>query len=309
MTSAVPLATSEALFDRGPIEAAVLASIKADDRAPGPTEVRDRASEIILHRARLRRIKLGFVCQLTAVGIPMILAGEEFGDEHDLFDRHGNVSHQGGKQVDPVNYSRFDEPDRNELFTYVARLIRLRTSHLSLAADEVFFFHVDFEEGKRVLGLAARSGQQPRRCGGQLLRLYNAERLVAGSGIHRAPLARHPSWKALVRDDTEPRHPNGSARQGIHFCLGGQGLPPSTRGQILTATRHRSFASQTDRDGPWLPVIVDGAMAAWVFGRGRSRKPERGIAPWRTCHRHPITSQDQKWRGMSPATSTPQPCE
>ena len=81
----------------------------------------------------------------------MILAGEEFGDQHDLFDRHGNVTHQGGKQVDPVNYSRFDEPDRKDLFDYVAKLVKLRTSHPSLSVDEVFFFHVDFEEGKRVV--------------------------------------------------------------------------------------------------------------------------------------------------------------
>ena len=32
---------------------------------------------------------------------PMILAGEEFGDEHDLFDSQGRVTHEGGKQVDP----------------------------------------------------------------------------------------------------------------------------------------------------------------------------------------------------------------
>ena len=75
----------------------------------------ERTDRIILHKARLRRIKLGFVCQMTAVGIPMILAGEEFGDEHDLFDSHGHVTHQGGKQVDPVNFSRFDEPDRRAL--------------------------------------------------------------------------------------------------------------------------------------------------------------------------------------------------
>ena len=84
---------------------------------------------IILHQARLRRIKLGFVCLLTAVGIPMILAGEEYGDQHDLFDARGNVTHQGGKQVDPVNYSRVDEADRRRLFDYVARLVKLRTSH------------------------------------------------------------------------------------------------------------------------------------------------------------------------------------
>jgi pullulanase len=105
----------------------------------------------ILHRARLRRIRLGFVCLLTAVGIPMILAGEEFGDQHDLFDAHGNVTHQGGKQVDPVNYSRVEEPDREELFNYVAQLVQLRTSHPALSVNDTEFIHCDFEEGKRVL--------------------------------------------------------------------------------------------------------------------------------------------------------------
>jgi pullulanase len=105
----------------------------------------------IFHRARLRRVKLAFVCLLTAVGIPMILAGEEFGDQHDLFDAHGNVTHQGGKQVDPVNYSRVDEHDRNELFNYVAKLVQLRTSHPALSVNDTDFIHCDFEEGKRVL--------------------------------------------------------------------------------------------------------------------------------------------------------------
>lgn len=48
-----------------------------------------------------------------AVGIPMILAGDEFAEEHDLFDIRGNVSHEGGKQIDPVNFSRVDV-DKNQ---------------------------------------------------------------------------------------------------------------------------------------------------------------------------------------------------
>jgi pullulanase len=39
-----------------------------------------------------KRIKLAFVCLLAAVGIPMILAGEEFADEHDFFNADGNVT-------------------------------------------------------------------------------------------------------------------------------------------------------------------------------------------------------------------------
>ncbi len=114
----------------------------------------DQAIEGILHPVRLRRIKLGFVCLLTAVGIPMILAGEEFGDQHDLFDREGNVTHQGGKQVDPVNFGRVfnpEDPDRTELFQYVARLVNLRTTHPALGVNNTDFIHVDFEEGKRVV--------------------------------------------------------------------------------------------------------------------------------------------------------------
>ena len=38
---------------------------------------------------REKRIKLAFACLLTAVGIPMMLAGEEFADQHDLFDAEG----------------------------------------------------------------------------------------------------------------------------------------------------------------------------------------------------------------------------
>jgi hypothetical protein len=56
----------------------------------------------------------------------MILAGEEFGDEHDRFDSAGHVTQDGGKQVDPVNYSRAEDPSRGGLVTYVSRLIKLR---------------------------------------------------------------------------------------------------------------------------------------------------------------------------------------
>jgi pullulanase len=151
MQATVSLASSEPLFDRHAIETEIRDRIRREGREPGAHELRGRASEIMLHRARLRRIKLGFVCQMTAVGIPMILAGEEFGDEHDLFDSRGNVTHQGGKQVDPVNFSRFEDADRRDLFEYVRRLVHLRTSHRALSVNDTSFIHVDFDAGKRVL--------------------------------------------------------------------------------------------------------------------------------------------------------------
>ena len=99
-----------------------------------------------------KRIKLAFVCLLTAVGIPMILAGEEFADRHDRFDEHGHVSQSGGKQVDPVNFSRLqDDPMRQRIFTYVSQLVKLRVMHPALGVNDTEFIHADFNDGKRVL--------------------------------------------------------------------------------------------------------------------------------------------------------------
>jgi pullulanase len=92
-----------------------------------------------------QRIKLAFACLLTAVGIPMILAGEEFGDQHD------RPPTDAEKQIDPVNYDRLADPWRREIFDYVARLVQLRTTSNALAGDEIQVFHVDFTAGKRVL--------------------------------------------------------------------------------------------------------------------------------------------------------------
>lgn len=95
-----------------------------------------------------QRIKLAFVCLLTAVGIPMIFAGEEFADEHDL-----PVSHPQ-KQVDPVNYDRLNgdaNAFRRRILAYVTRLVQYRTRYDALAVNDTDFLHVDFNDGKRVL--------------------------------------------------------------------------------------------------------------------------------------------------------------
>ena len=97
-----------------------------------------------------RRMKLAFACLLTAVGIPMILAGEEFGDQHDRFDANGDVDQDGGKQVDPVNFSRSAEPERADLLAHVSRLVRLRTTHAALGLNDTRFLQADLADGKRV---------------------------------------------------------------------------------------------------------------------------------------------------------------
>lgn len=106
------------------------------------------------------RIKLAFVCLLTAVGIPMILAGDEFADQQDL---DINLPEQGdvNKQIDPVNFSRLEDDWRSRVFQQVARLVRLRTTSDALATNDTAFIHVDFSEGKRVLVWQRGSQENP----------------------------------------------------------------------------------------------------------------------------------------------------
>jgi glycosidase len=94
-----------------------------------------------------RRVKLAFACLLTSVGVPMILAGDEFADRMDL-----RVAEEGSpaKQVDPVNYDRLQDAWRRRVFETVARLVRLRTSSDALAGNDTAFLHFDRTGGRRV---------------------------------------------------------------------------------------------------------------------------------------------------------------
>ncbi|MBW4546049.1 MAG: alpha amylase [Symplocastrum torsivum CPER-KK1] len=107
----------------------------------------------IVHKEK--HIKLAFVCLLTAVGIPMIFAGEEFADKHDL-----SPDEVKDKQVDPVNYARLEDDWRKDIFDYVARLVHLRTSVKALAVNDTQFIHADFTEGKRVVVWQRGEGEE-----------------------------------------------------------------------------------------------------------------------------------------------------
>ena len=104
-------------------------------------------------------MQLAFAVLLTAVGIPMILAGEEFGDQHDL-----DLAGEGGderKQVDPVGFERLADPWRRELFRYVSRLVRLRTRSEALASNDTEIIHADMTTGRRVVAwLRGRRGSE-----------------------------------------------------------------------------------------------------------------------------------------------------
>jgi 1,4-alpha-glucan branching enzyme len=101
-----------------------------------------------------RRIKLGFVCLLTAVGIPMILAGDEFADPQELDINQGSTN----KQIDPINYTLLSDDWRQRIFDYVARLVQFRITSDALADNDTSFFPGDFTDGKRVMVWQRGSG-------------------------------------------------------------------------------------------------------------------------------------------------------
>jgi pullulanase len=150
------------------------------------------------------RVKLAFACLLTAVGVPMIFAGEEFADEHDRFDRFGHITQSGGKQVDPVNYARLADPWRKRIFDVVSRLAQLRTSHPALGVNDTDIFHIDFDNGKRVI--AWRRG------------LDNPVVVVANFSDSSFQEYIVPGWPAAMRpwrEVTENRLAPDAGREGL----------------------------------------------------------------------------------------------
>lgn len=132
------------------------------------------------------RIKLAFACLLTAVGIPMIFAGDEFADEHDL-----SVAHPA-KQRDAVNYGRVDEPFRRRIFEYVARLVKFRTAEIALSVNDTDFIHADFTDGKRVIVWRRGAAGSAR----QVVVVANfSDFVTAGAGSPGAEY-RVPNWPA-----------------------------------------------------------------------------------------------------------------
>lgn len=110
------------------------------------------------HTEALDRIRSAFALLLTAVGIPMFLAGEEFGEVHDL-----QYSDDSLKMSDPVNWDRMNLPGHRSLWNAVRDLVHLRTSARALQRNEIdfFYFHPDTDNntGARVFAYCRTAGQ------------------------------------------------------------------------------------------------------------------------------------------------------
>jgi 1,4-alpha-glucan branching enzyme len=96
-----------------------------------------------LVQAALSRVFGAFGILMTSVGMPMFLAGEEFGDVHDL-----DFIGVNPKQQDPVQWQRAAYAGNAALLANVSQLIHLRASHPALQRNEVscFYFHPEFDQ-------------------------------------------------------------------------------------------------------------------------------------------------------------------
>ncbi|MCB0166092.1 MAG: hypothetical protein KDI79_17795 [Anaerolineae bacterium] len=114
-----------------------------------------------LHGLALERLRSAFCLLMTAVGIPMLLAGDEFGDVHDLDHTDWRL-----KMSDPVDWDRLDASANNrDLWGKVAELIALRTQHPALTRNETEFihFHPQFNDndGPKVFAYCRTRGVAP----------------------------------------------------------------------------------------------------------------------------------------------------
>ena len=126
-----------------------------------------------------------FALLLTSVGMPMFLAGEEFGDVHDL-----DFTNDESKQQDPVQFRRLAFPGNHTLQDQVGSLITLRANHPSLQRNEVqfFYFHPQFDDNDapRVFGYARTAGNPVGNLGQVIV--------LANMGPQKFPSYEVPDW-------------------------------------------------------------------------------------------------------------------
>lgn len=137
-------------------------------------------------RSAFERVFGGFAILMTSAGMPMLLAGEEFGDVHDTDPYNGDA-----KQQDPVQWNRAAFSGNAALKSNVRKLIQLRTSHPALKRNEVefFYFHPRFDDNDAPRVFAyCRTGGQSLGNPGQVI-------VIANMGPADYPNYDIPGWR------------------------------------------------------------------------------------------------------------------
>jgi 1,4-alpha-glucan branching enzyme len=87
----------------------------------------------IFGEAAFRQAKLGAVLLMTAMGVPMIWMGDEFGEYHPKTETT--------TQRNPLQWQLLDQSLNQDLHEHYRRLIQLRLQTPALTTDNIAFFH------------------------------------------------------------------------------------------------------------------------------------------------------------------------
>lgn len=172
-------------------------------------------------QAALLRVFGAFAILMTSVGIPMFLAGEEFGDVHDM-----SYTDVNEKQQDPVQWNRAKFRGNAALYANVAKLIQLRVSHPALQRNEVefFYFHPQFDDNvaPRVFAYCRTQGLPPGNS--------NQVVVIANMGPDSFPSYDIPGWRWGASPLTEIGYPTAApAYSGLAGALNLSLSPYSAR--------------------------------------------------------------------------------
>lgn len=165
--------------------------------------------------AALQRVFGIFAVLMTSVGMPMFLAGEEFGDVHDTTYVDLLAKEQGGgvdsisytdvnsKQQDPIQWARAQYPANALLKANVAKLIQLRTTNPALQRNEIQFFyfhpHFDDDNSPRVFCYCRTAGQSLGSTGQVIV--------IVNMGAEAFPTYGIPGWPWAGMTLTEYGYP------------------------------------------------------------------------------------------------------
>lgn len=139
------------------------------------------ADHEIFDEVAFKRIKFGVALLMTAVGIPLILMGEEFGEYKPL-----------KPESSKLDWMLLKNEESQGLFDYYKGLIRLRKENHALYTDNIDFFYEDPES--KVLGYIRWNDE-----GSQLIIIANfSDNFLEGYAV--SPIPESGMWHEWTRD-------------------------------------------------------------------------------------------------------------
>lgn len=161
----------------------VINYLASHDREHVLTELGDRG---IFDAAAFQRAKLGAVLLMTALGVPMIWMGDEFGEYKPKTETT--------TQPNQLQWQLLEQEPNHDLFRFYQSLIQLRKTNPALHSDNLEFFYEDAEN--RVLSFIRWSDS-----GARVVVVANLSNCNYGE-YQITNFPDHPTWKRWLDGGT-----------------------------------------------------------------------------------------------------------